>query len=435
MRSVAGRCHRDSPPRSRVSKIMAHSHCDGCYLASCRASSSNDACPVKPCPGGCGVVLHGCKVDEHSLYTCPTTPVPCTNTVYGCESVLPRARLGSHLAHCPASVVRCRFAYDRTSLDESTPPTPDVEDKSVHERQQLPCIDERALEADLALAEQDDRLYGRRSDDLPLRFSLDCHPGSLLTDPSSKSTARNHNLPPRTRVCISASVPQYGYTIGKYLPFNYFCFPCNEIARRDEFSGHWRDCHIGVQTSLSVIVERCPLRNYGCQHRVHRLTPTPKGASLEYLREADCVSVKFPDQVTNESPYPLPGSYAQHIQKQQELALYGYGDETDSYDVLSQLPAEILMKICGCLDSLGLWNLSLVNRYLRSVCLNLVKRRGIVYCCWQRNKATGKWEQGEKVWICMHTLFPYMCGVCWLLMSSSAASYSLPLFDVAKALL
>ena len=58
-----------------------------------------------------------------------------------------------------------------------------------------------------------------------------------------------------------------------------------------------------------------------------------------YLSEADCVSVKFPDHTKKDcNGQPLPGSYAQHIQKQQELAIYGYGDESESYDVLSQLP-------------------------------------------------------------------------------------------------
>jgi hypothetical protein len=394
---------RAPPTRSvdRVSKdplaviearIMApHSHCHGCHRASCRASGG-DACPVQLCPGGCGVSLHGCKLDEHSRHTCPAALVPCTNACFGCEAVLPRAKLGSHLAHCPANVAHCHFSYDRAIRNvHSTLQTVDARDE---ERQSY--IDEKALGADLALAEKEERFYGRRSNGEPFHFSLDAHPGSSLTEPGSKSTARTQNLPPRDRVCIAASVERYGLR-GIYT-LHYFCFPCNEIVRRDEFSTHWRDCHVGVQTRLSHIVERCPLRDYGCQYGVLRLTPTPNGASLDYLSEADCVAVKFPDHTTKDCEcQPLPGSYAQHIQKQQELAIYGYGDESESYDVLSQLPVEILMKICGCLDSLGLWNLSLVNHYLRSICFNLVKKRGIVYHRWQKNQATGRWEQGEKV--------------------------------------
>ena len=127
------------------------------------------------------------------------------------------------------------------------------------------------------------------------------------------------------------------------------------------------------------------------------MTPDPSGASLEYLKEADCIALRLPDHTTSESQSEtVHSAYAQHIQKKQELAFYGYGEE-ESYDVLSQLPAEILMKICSALDSLGLWNLSMVNHYIRNVCFNLVKKRGIVYCTWHRNEDTKKWEQGVKV--------------------------------------
>jgi hypothetical protein len=177
----------------------------------------------------------------------------------------------------------------------------------------------------------------------------------------------------------------------------YFSFPCNEIVRRDEFSAHWKDCHIGVQTDMYSIIERCPMRGYGCVHKRVCMTPDPSGASLEYLKEADCIALRLPDHTTSESQSEtVHSAYAQHIQKKQELAFYGYGEE-ESYDVLSQLPAEILMKICSALDSLGLWNLSMVNHYIRNVCFNLVKKRGIVYCTWHRNEDTKKWEQGVKL--------------------------------------
>ena len=372
---------------------MAHSHCGSCYRTSCRAV---DDCPVQPCPANCGASLHRCKLEEHSLLVCPATLVTCTNASLGCEAELPRAKLGRHLPHCPASLVQCRFAYDRTSVD--TQSTQQI----IHESPDELCIDEKALQADLVLAEQHQNLYGTLPNEgEPLQFSLECHPGSLVTDACSKSTAMQHTpLPPRSRACISASVLQY--TIGGPSTVHYFCFPCNELVRRDEFSSHWRDTHVGIHSSLSSIVERCPLRAYGCRHKEIRLTPTPIGASLQYLSEADCFSVRLPDHATEDGEtHSLPGVYAQHIRKQQELASYGYGGEIESYDVLSQLPAEILMNICASLDSLGLWNLSLVNRYLRSVCFNLVKRKGIVYRCWKKNKATGRWEQGEKVCVCV----------------------------------
>ena len=367
---------------------MDHDHCTSCVLIKCNNSADN--CPVVVCPNGCRASLHRCKIEEHVLYTCPTSSVPCINACFGCEAVLPRAKLGNHLSHCPASVVRCRFSYDRSAVDKS------ISDVGVDTEQRGELlIDEKALLADVALARRD----GGEETSQPLQLDIDCHPGCDITNPSSKSSAIKQSLPPRGRACIPATVPQYNYYSNPSLSTkHYFSFPCNEIVRRDEFSAHWRDSHVEVQTSMSSIVECCPMRQYGCAHRELRMTPGPSGASLQYLEMADCIGLRLPDPLTSErGSEAFCGAYAQHIQKQQELACYGYGEESESYDVLSQLPAEILMKICNSLDSLGLWNLSMVNRYLRYVCFNLVKKRGIVYHKWQRNGDTKKWEQGEKV--------------------------------------
>lgn len=366
---------------------MSHCHCDACVLISC--SSTPDTCPVEVCPNGCKTSLHRCKTEEHVLHTCPASYVPCINSSFGCEAVLPRARLGSHLRHCPASVIQCRFSYDRTASE-----TPSV----VSEESEL-VVDEESLLADGALARQDGRLLDTSDEGAsqPPLFDIDCDTGCDLINPSSRSTAKKLTPSPRTRVCIAATVPQYNYN-SKPTKRHYFCFPCNEIVRRDEFSGHWSDCHIRVQASMSTIIQRCPMRVFGCTHRQIRMAPNPSGASLRYLQGADCVALKRPEYVLGgDLSETVPGVYAQQIQKKQELAHYGYGEEEESYDVLSQLPVEILMEICGYLDSLGLWNLSLVNHHIRTVCFNLVKKKGIVYHNWQRNKDTGKWEQGKKV--------------------------------------
>ena len=376
-----------APPIVLAKNSMSHSHCDSCVLISCNGTA--DTCPVEVCPKGCKTSLHRCKTEEHVLHTCPASYVPCINSGFGCEALLPRAKLGSHLKHCPASVVQCRFSYDRTASD-----APSV----VPEESDL-LVDEESLLADGTLAQQDGRLLdssGERAAQLP-QFSIDCDPGDDLINPSSKSTARKLTLSPRTRVCIAATVTQYNYNSNP-TEKHYFCFPCNEIVRRDEFSSHWRDGHLRVQTNMSTIIKRCPMRVFGCTHRQIHMAPNPSGASLRYLQGADCIAVKLPEYKEGEySSEAVPGVYAQHIQKKQELAHYGYGEEEESYDVLSQLPVEILMEVCSHLDSLGLWNLSLVNHHIRRVCFNLVKKKGTVYHTWQRNKDTNKWEQGEKV--------------------------------------
>lgn len=370
---------------------MAHAHCDRCVLVSCKHSTTDENCRVELCPNACGASLHRCKIEEHILYTCPASSVPCINSCFGCQAVLSRAELGHHLQHCPASVVQCRFSYERTAANQLS--TDDLTETLASDL----TIDEKCLQADLALAKQDNGLYNIQKESQPLDFALDIHPGVDITDACSKSTGRLHTLPPRTRACIAAKAPYYNYYSSPSQSMRkFFMFPCNEIVRRDNFSSHWQTCHIEVQTNMCSIIERCPLRVYGCKHREMRIMPNPHGASLEYLQEADCIALRLPDNVTSES-INTSGVYAQHIQKQQELACYGYGDDMESYDVLSQLPVEVLMKICSSLDSLGLWNLSMVNHYLRRVCFNLVKKQGIVYSSWQKNKDTNKWEEGAKV--------------------------------------
>eukprot|EP00731_Ephydatia_muelleri_P023443 Em0015g1026a len=81
--------------------------------------------------------------------------------------------------------------------------------------------------------------------------------------------------------------------------------------------------------------------------------------------------------------------------KQKELAMYGYTvpEVTDSF---GQLPTEMLVKICGFLDSLGLRSLSQTSYYLKEVCNKLVTKKGITVSVWQRQGSL--WVQGPKVW-------------------------------------
>lgn len=381
---------------------MAHSHCESCILAHCRSTVNN--CPVEPCPNGCEIFLHRCKTEEHIRYTCPTSAVPCINACYGCEAVLPRTKLARHLNHCPASVVQCRFSYDRPAIDN--PSARSTHCDSEHENELL--LDEKCLLADVSLAQQVGKCIqvgqGRHGGEKStLQFDIECYTGSDLMNPNSKSIISSiKSLVPRSRVCIDTTVTTYNYYSSSSLgnlshTKRYACFPCNEIVRRDEFSTHWEDCHIGVQTNMCSIIERCPMREYGCKYRAVRMAPNPSGASLDYMQEADCIAMKLPQHVTDgPGKETVRGVYAQQIQKRQELACYGYGED-ESYDVLSQLPAEILMKICYALDSLSLWNLSQVNHYIRNVCFYLVKKRGIVYWIWRRKEDSKRWEQGKTV--------------------------------------
>ena len=376
-----------------------HPHCLWCFQTRCTVHVSD--CPVEPCPAGCWAFLHRCKVQEHVLYTCPTSPVPCLNASHGCEVILPRAKLTEHLESCPASVVQCSFSYDRFAVDTHVSDAQPSEFAYTQGNKLL--LDERCLLADVNLAKQEGKCVRVKCGDddeeeaQAAEFDMECQTGSDI-NASRKSMFTSDPLPPRIKVCIDTTVTSYSYFSKTNVSTKHiFTFPCNEIVRRDEFSNHWKDCHINIRTSMPSIIHRCPMRQYGCKHGEVRMTPEPNGARLAFMDAAHCIALKLPHLVTDESgSETLQGEYAQQIQKKRELSYYGY-DEDDSYDVLSQLPAEVLMKICKDLDSLGLWNLSQVNRYIRKVCFNLVKKRGILYRTWQKNDTTKKWEQGERV--------------------------------------
>ena len=47
---------------------------------------------------------------------CPSLELPCLNAWIGCPETMPRSRLGTHLAHCVASVVVCMAEWNRWPL-------------------------------------------------------------------------------------------------------------------------------------------------------------------------------------------------------------------------------------------------------------------------------------------------------------------------------
>lgn len=180
------------------------------------------------------------------------------------------------------------------------------------------------------------------------------------------------------------------------LPFDPYC---NEVVvRRDEYAAHWKTLHHDIYTHFYELFERCPLRDSGCSYRQQHFLPSPRGSTLQYDKDNSMFLIKLPEIIDTSSEAQMSGHYAAEIQKKQQLALYGYSDEEDeSYDVLGQLPPEVLDKICNHLDSLGLWCLSQVNHYLRSVCQHVAKRKGIVYQLWRFDETCQGWVLGPKV--------------------------------------
>ena len=147
------------------------------------------------------------------------------------------------------------------------------------------------------------------------------------------------------------------------------------------------------------MVKRCPMHHYGlCEYGQVELLPNPMGSLIRYDQESRCFLLKPPEIISIEAEPQFSSEYAAKIQAKQELALFGYGDDAEeSYDVLGQLPPEVMVKICVFLDSMSLWNLSQVNRYLRSVCRDIARKKGIVYQLWNFDESTQQWILGVQV--------------------------------------
>ena len=228
------------------------------------------------------------------------------------------------------------------------------------------------------------------------RLNIHCSV-SLPADVRQTSEYHRRSQRMRERMCIEVPTT-YQHHKPPHTCLSYL-YPCNEIVKRDEFFAHWKSFHLDIQVNMSMIVERCPMYIYGCNYGEQRLVPNPKGTTVNYDKEYDTVLIKPPQVVTDSTKESEgAGDYAAKLQKQRELALYGYGGELEeSLDVLGQLPTEVLTAICHYLDSMSLWQLSQVNHYIRNVCLNTVKKKGIVYHRWVRDEVTKRWLRGPKV--------------------------------------
>ena len=331
-----------------------------------------------------------------------------------------RKKIGNHIQHCPASILVCKFSHQRI---EQPHKLIEIVEPSSYVGEQL--IDQKFLEGDLEVWKTNKLEVNASNgkEKLLVPKSLDCDRNDFelssdnVTSPPSLSfdtdigvmtkqywAAKRGYTPEAAslsrRACISWSIPVdndpfFTHSAKRAKSHPACTFMCNEVVRRNEFSSHWKALHLDIQ--LGQLVCRCPMRLYGCQFGALNLTPEPEGSTLDYDKETDCFLYNLPSAILKSTTQDAGSLYAAEIEKKQELALYGYEDvEGESFDVLGQLPAEVMMIICSFLDSQSLWVLSQVNHYQRKVCLNLVKRSGIVYWTWERDRS-GTWKLGHKV--------------------------------------
>lgn len=369
---------------------MDHEHCQGCVRSSCTECSY---CPVEYCKNGCGFSLHRCKWAEHNEHTCPEALVSCCNAALGCVEQLTRKNLGPHLLHCPASTIQCRFAYNRRIISTASG------ECVLHAMGDF--IDEKLLSGDLGL-------IMKNSQDPPptLAVSMEnCSYAKLQRRTEDDAGDWGEVSTERGRCSYT---PEH--------QSNLRSFYCNEIIRRDEFVPHWNRFHLEIQLNMDLVVQRCPLLKYGCTHGRDNLVPTPSGATLNYDSEGDSFLATVPTSISlnsDEEAGVQVSQYKAKIQEKKELSLYGYGEE-ESYDVLGQLPIEVLLSIIQYLDSISLWNMAMVNHYIRKVCFEVVWKKGIVYFKWEKEVDITcllgfKWVQSPKVIQYLCSLFRRYC--------------------------
>ena len=336
-----------------------HLHCLSCIRIHCKENEGS--CPVEYCKNSCGFYMHRCKWPDHNRDICPEAIVDCTNVASGCKELVKRRDLGPHLEHCPASNLYCRFVYTRRVAAK-------LGECALEEPSNL--IDEQMLEGDMKLLQD-----SQHPPCLGLSIENDCF---------------------RTmyRGSSAFEVPANGRFSSTGLDRQSFF--CNQTIRRDEFATHWLTYHLEVQ--LGTLVKRCPLTLYGCTHGQETLIPSPAGTKLNFDKETDSFLAAPPQSCTNllsENSQAGVTQYEAKIKEKKELSDFGYGDdEEESYDVLGQLPLEVLLHIFRQVDSMGLWNLSMVNQYFRKVCSSILgKKMGIVYNKWTKDPDTATWSR------------------------------------------
>ena len=361
--------------------MAAHEHCDRCVLATC---SSANGCSMEPCPR-CGVCLHSCKLDEHLEHICPEAVIPCINSSSGCKKTLRRKQLSRHFSHCPASIIQCKYFYNRTRLPTLGTCDADIDPTLPDAKFLLDDLDflcnENSLDSDLGEKQHQYFPSTETTSQLGIIKPL-IKPAkwALFTAGSRAHFDRSD--------CIDR-VQQY-YSPRQILPNH--TIGCSQFIRRDEYLSHQQNHYDLTADGLTTMIHRCPLHIYGCTYGSNYYSPSPRGSQLDYCSFTSSFVVRPPQTATSCSG---SSAYEAELIKKKELAQFGYDDWEGSLDYLGQLPVEVFMKIIDYLDSLSLWCLSQVNWHIRSVTQELVKKKGIVFKHWI--KINDKWQQGPEV--------------------------------------
>ena len=180
----------------------------------------------------------------------------------------------------------------------------------------------------------------------------------------------------------------------KQLPM--YSIPCNQVFRRDEYSGHFKNVHSDIQGGLNGWLEhRCPLAQYGCTFVRYRLLPHSQNGSVVFDQELESFGVK-------------PCKYLNHPAKSvtSSAECVTQMPAKPSVDLLTSLPLEVLEKIARHLDGFSLCNFSRTCKLVREVCRNVLETKGMVLFEWEKriyDNGSWSWRVRQKVSVFVFT--------------------------------
>ena len=195
----------------------------------------------------------------------------------------------------------------------------------------------------------------------------------------------------------------------KQLPM--YSIPCNQVFRRDEYSGHFKNVHSDIQGGLNGWLEhRCPLAQYGCTFVRYRILPHSQNGAVIFNQELGSFGIK-----------PCAHLKAHGVQKCTSSSTVFTQDDSakipaiSSMDLLTSLPLEILEKIASHLDGFSLCNFSRTCKLVREVCRNVLETKGMVLFEWEKriyDNGSWSWRIRQKVCLFLHECIPFVFMSC-----------------------
>ncbi|KAJ6641596.1 F-box only protein 40 [Pseudolycoriella hygida] len=156
---------------------------------------------------------------------------------------------------------------------------------------------------------------------------------------------------------------------------------CDSDFRRDEYCSHYRNVHCDIINSLNGWMEKhCPNKQYGCSFSSRQMEPIFNNSKTRIVFS------------NVNKAFGLIGVDVHNTFN---------GDHMDNEISLTDLPVELISYILSYLDSFSLNNISLTNKFLRSLCSSLLERRGLVSLMWKKND-TMNWTVSGHRWKFSH---------------------------------